>query len=186
MLYCYVSMSSFVLQHQFGLSAQQYSFAFGSMAVGMAVTAAVGTRLVPRHGPGPVVVLGLAVGTAGGAALLAASLAGAPVGVFLLCLLPTVAVVSFVVPGATALALSGRMTQVGAASGVLGVLQFGLGGLVAPLLSTIGTTAPVMAAGMVACAAVGLLVAWRGVRSRPPARGQAARRRRSRSGAPRT
>ncbi|MFF5078271.1 multidrug effflux MFS transporter [Actinoplanes sp. NPDC000266] len=167
MLYCYVEMSSFVLQHDFGLSAQQYSFAFATMAGGMVAAASAGSALVRRKGAGYSLTAGLVVAAAGSSALLAAAVADVPVLVFLAILLPTVSSVSLIVPATTALSLADQDANIGTASGVVGLLQFGVGGMVAPVLSAFGSITVSMAAGMACSAIAGLLVAQ--VAARRPA-----------------
>nr|WP_240974240.1 multidrug effflux MFS transporter [Nonomuraea sp. FMUSA5-5] len=157
MLYCYISMSPFVLQHHFGLTTQQYSLAFATMAGGMVAAAALASVLVRRTSARSALLLGSAVATFAAIVLLLVTLWEAPVWLFLIVLFPTVSSVSMIVPGATALALTNQGTNAGTASGVLGLLQFG-SGLLAPLLSVMGPITTAMAAGMASCATAATLV----------------------------
>ncbi len=159
MLYCYVEMSSFVLQHHFGLSAQQYSFAFATMAGGMVVAASIGSALVRRRGARYSLLAGLIVAAVGATALLVVTVYDVPVLVFLAILLPTVSSVSMVVPAGTALSLVNQDANAGAAAGVVGLLQFGVGGMLAPVLSGSGSITLAMVAGMASCAIAGLVAA---------------------------
>ena len=69
----------------------------------------------------------------------------------------TVSSVSLIMPTSTALALSAHQSRAGAASGLLGLAQFGIGGTIAPLISADGATAILMTASM-AGAVLGALV----------------------------
>ncbi|WP_146060253.1 multidrug effflux MFS transporter [Amycolatopsis sp. CA-128772] len=165
MLYCYISMSPFVLQHHFGLSAQQYSFAFATMAGGMVAAASIASILVRRKGARSALLLGSAIATAGAVLLLVVTVREAPAWLFLIVLFPTVSSVSMIVPGATAMALTNQGSNAGAASGVLGLLQFG-SGLLAPLLSAAGSITTAMVVGMACCATAATLVTVFGTRLR--------------------
>jgi DHA1 family bicyclomycin/chloramphenicol resistance-like MFS transporter len=83
---------------------------------------------------------------------------GAGLPVLLPLLFLTVSTVSLMMPTATALALADQRSRAGAASGLMGLAQFGLGGAIAPLASAGGATAVVMTVSMAASAAAALVV----------------------------
>jgi DHA1 family bicyclomycin/chloramphenicol resistance-like MFS transporter len=66
--------------------------------------------------------------------------------------------VSLMMPTATALALADQRSRAGAASGLMGLAQFGLGGAIAPLASIGGASTVVMTVSMVGSAAAALAV----------------------------
>ncbi len=74
----------------------------------------------------------------GAVALLAAVAAGAALALVLAALFLTVACVGFVMPNATALALADHAEVAGSASALLGVNQFLVGAVVAPLVGIAG------------------------------------------------
>jgi len=114
-------------------------------------------------GPSRLLAVGVAVQAVGAVALLAVVLAHPRgLGLFVVPLFVVVAAVGFVTPNATAVALARHARQAGAASALLGVLQYAIGAAAAPFAGLAGPhTALPMAAVMAALAvgALGLLVA---------------------------
>jgi MFS transporter, DHA1 family, multidrug resistance protein len=159
-LFTYISTSSFVLQDGYGLSAQQFSLVFAGNGVAIVLAGQLSRVLVRRVGPRRLLVAGLAVETAGSAVLVAVALAGAPLAVVLPVLALVVAGNGLVLPNATALAMADAAHAAGTASALVGVGQFAVGGLAAPLagLGATGTLLPMVAV-MCACAALGVLSA---------------------------
>ncbi|GAA1108809.1 multidrug effflux MFS transporter [Kitasatospora arboriphila] len=137
-MFAYISGSSFVLQQVYGLDAQQFSLVFGGNALGLVLLGQLNARLLRSRSPEVMLRAGLAVSASGGAGLLLAVVAG--LGLWAVCgsLLLVVAAVGLVMPNSTALALSGR-DDAGTASALLGLLQFALGGLAAPLVGLGGS-----------------------------------------------
>ncbi|MFG2074999.1 multidrug effflux MFS transporter [Nonomuraea maritima] len=151
-MFGYISGSPFVLQEVYGATPQQYSLIFGLNAFGLTLTAQVGGRLSGRVSPARLVFTGLAIALTGAVLLLTAALTGLGLwgivgGLFVIMLGQ-----GLVMPGAGALALASQPPQVaGSASALLGVLQFALGALSAPLVGLVGAgTAVPMACVMLA------------------------------------
>lgn len=132
-LFVYIGGSSFLLQESYGLSAQQYALAFGLNAAGLIATAQVTARLVARVGARRLLGLGVLQAVAGGLLLLAAVVSDAPVGAVLVALFVTVSSVGVVAPTGAALALADHAAVAGSASALLGVANYLLGSLLAPL-----------------------------------------------------
>ncbi|MBW8485444.1 multidrug effflux MFS transporter [Actinomadura parmotrematis] len=146
-LFTYISGAPFVLEKGHGLSEQAFSLAFGVNSLGILATGALNGRLVGRVPLGRLLAAGLAVVAAGAALLLAAALAGAGLPLMLPALFLVAAGQGLVMPNATALALSGRPQRIaGSASALLGVAQFAIGGLAAPLAHTDTSMAATIAA----------------------------------------
>lgn len=94
----------------------------------------------------------------GGVGLLVAVLAGLGLPVILASLFGVVASVGLVLPNATAMALGGLPSRAGSASALLGVLQFLLGAIAAPLVGISGDGSAVpMAVLMCGLTVAGLL-----------------------------
>ena len=148
MLFSYIVMSPFVLQDEYGLSAQSFSFIFAANSVGLILAGSLSARLVRLFGPAPTLTLGLTAGLTSAAALAASAALGMSLAVLLPLLFITVSTVSLIMPASTALALSAHQSRAGAASGLLGLAQFGLGGVIGPLVSAGGVTAVLMTASM--------------------------------------
>jgi DHA1 family bicyclomycin/chloramphenicol resistance-like MFS transporter len=159
-MFAYISGSSFVLQDVYGMSAQLFALVFGGNAVGIVAAGQLSARLVDRFGPAALLRTGAYVSAGGAALLLVAVLTGAGLPLVLPALFAVVASVGLVSPNATSLALAEHGAIAGSASAVLGVLQFVVGGAVAPLVGIAGTGTPVPMAVVIvalALAAVALL-----------------------------
>lgn len=157
-LFSYIAMSPFVLQTQFGLSAQAFSLVFALNSSGLLLGGFAGARLVRRWGSASTLVVGLAVALLDGMALVLAASVGAALPVLVPLLFLTVSSASLIMPTATALGLAHQGAHSGMASGVMGMFQFGVAGAVAPVVSYGGATALTMAITMAVTAAAALAV----------------------------
>jgi DHA1 family bicyclomycin/chloramphenicol resistance-like MFS transporter len=139
-LFAYISGSPFVLQDIYGLSPQAFSFAFGANGLGLVIGSQVNARLVGRYGPAFLLRRALVVITGAAAALVLVTALG-DLGVWPVIVTTFVVMssLSFVMPNATALALAEHGRVAGTASALLGVTQFLLGGVAAPLVGLGGT-----------------------------------------------
>ncbi|MGY1723273.1 multidrug effflux MFS transporter [Blastococcus sp. SYSU DS0533] len=157
-LFAYLSMSPFVLQGDYGLSVQAYSYVFAGSALGMMAAGQVGAWLVRRRGAAWTLRAGLVVGLALDCALVAAVVLGAGRPLVLALLVAAVSAVSLVLPSASALAVARHRSRAGTATGVLGLVQFGVSGGVAPLIAAGGTSPSLMVSTMACAAACALLI----------------------------
>jgi len=155
-LFTYISLSSFVLQDRFGLSAGEFSAVFAMNSIAIIVGSRVGQLLLRRMSMHTVLGIGLLVMTA---ASLVGS-AGVALHLGLIALLPSlvfaVGPVGIVMPTATALALLRHRRNAGMASAILGSLQYLAGAAVGPLVSVRGATPAAMTAGMAVSAVLAL------------------------------
>lgn len=158
-MFAYIAGATFVLQQLYGLSAQQFSFAFGANALGIVVAGQLGAQLADRWSPQRVLALGLVLNLVGAAGLFVTVLVGLGLPFLLGSLFVMVSALGLVFPTSTALALADHPDRAGAASSLLGLGQYVLGAVVAPLvgLGGQGTAIPlgVVAA---ACSVAGALV----------------------------
>ncbi|WP_051110648.1 multidrug effflux MFS transporter [Longispora albida] len=167
-LFGYISASPFVLQNVYGLSPQQFSYAFAANALAIVVTGQVNGRLARRYSPAALASAGLGATLAGGLLLLAGVLGDLGLPVVLPALIIVVGSMGLVFPNITALALAGHGTQAGTASAVLGTTQYLVGSAVVPLVGLAGDHTAVPMAIVVAslsAAAVGAYVLT--LRNRP-------------------
>lgn len=159
-LFAYISGSSYVLQDVYGLSPQGYSAVFALNSIGIVGCAQLGGRLAHRVGSERLLRIGLVALMAGAAVtvvggLVDVGLVGILPGPFLIAMS-----VGLIFPNALTLAMAEHGKDAGAASAMLGVLQFLIGGLVAPLVGIGGQhTAIPMLVVMAGCAVVATL-AW--------------------------
>lgn len=166
-LFTYISLSSFVLQDTFRLSATEFSAVFALNSTAIIVGSRVSQVLLRRRSTGSVLGIGLA-------AMAAASVAGsltAAVHLGLIGLLPALVVavgsVGVVMPTATALGLLRHRRNAGMASALLGSLQYLAGAAVGPLVSMRGATEGAMTLGMASAAVLALVVWAIAIRTRP-------------------
>jgi DHA1 family bicyclomycin/chloramphenicol resistance-like MFS transporter len=165
-MFAYISGSSYVLQEVHGLSAQQYSAVFGLNAATLVLLSQLSARLVRRTGARALLVAGAAVSFLGGVVLVMAALAGLGLPFVLAGLLLVVGAVGLTAPNATALALEHHGRTAGAASALLGLLQYVLGAVAAPLTGLGGSRTDLpMALTMAGAATVALACALRAART---------------------
>ncbi len=143
-MFAYISGSSFALQGVYGLSPQAYSVVFGANGVGIVLTGQLNGRLVGRVPERALLLSGLLLGVLGGTAVLVSVLTHAPLAVLLVSLFLLVSSIGLVTPNASSLALASHARSAGAASALLGVLQFVVGAMATPLvgLGGPGTAVP--------------------------------------------
>jgi DHA1 family bicyclomycin/chloramphenicol resistance-like MFS transporter len=170
-MFSYISGSPFVLQQHFGLSPQGFSLVFAVNAVGIVVCGQVNGRLVGRIGTDKLLLGGLLASALGGLTLLVVTASGLGLPAILPPLFVVVASIGFVMPNSTALALTDYPMAAGSASALLGVLQFIVGALAAPLVGLGGASALPMAIVIAALGALALVafLVLAGVRPRHPA-----------------
>ncbi|GAA2783348.1 multidrug effflux MFS transporter [Saccharopolyspora taberi] len=171
-MFAYVSGSSFVLQNIYGLSPQTYAIVFGLNAIGLVGAGQINARLVGRvASEARLLVTALCAASAAGAVLVVATLLGLPLPVLLAALFVMISSLGFVMPNTTTLALADHREVSGSASALLGVTQFVVGALAAPLVGMggVGSALPmvlVMFAVVVASTAVFLTLGRRTAASR--------------------
>jgi DHA1 family bicyclomycin/chloramphenicol resistance-like MFS transporter len=129
----YLSGGVFLLEDIHGMSPQAFGFFASANAAVMMATSQVTARLVRRTGPVPLLAVGLALGALAGIGLLVAVLAGAGLWLILPALSLIIATRGLINPNAQALALAEHPDAAGTAAGLIGVLQFSVGGALAPL-----------------------------------------------------
>ena len=166
-MFAYITGSPFVFIEYFGVPAQYFGWLFGANALGLIALSQLNARLVRAHGPTRI-LRGCLLATAGlGLVLIVTGVFGfgfwgVAVPIFLY-----VASLGMILPNATAGALAEQTENAGAASALIGTLQYGLAAVASSLVSHFnnGTpfamTALVGAGGIAAFLALGLLPAKR-------------------------
>jgi MFS transporter, DHA1 family, multidrug resistance protein len=157
----YISVSPFILQNIYGISPQQLGILFGINALGLVIMAQIGGRLVGRVPPHTLLAYGVTAIAIGGTALLVVVLSGIGLVGVLPSLFLIVASLGLIAPNATALALTGTQAA-GSAAALLGVLQFSIGAVAAPLVGMGGTMTAVPMAAAIAAFGVATLVTFLG------------------------
>lgn len=169
-MFAYISGSSFVLQGIYGMSPQSYSLVFGLNAIGLVLAGQVNARVVGRLATESQLLLGaLLTASTAGVVLVVVAMSGSPLPVLLVALFVVISSIGVVMPNATMLALADNQEVSGSASALLGVSQFVVGALAAPLvgLGGVGSAVPmalVMAGVAIAASMVHLALGRRGHR----------------------
>lgn len=160
-MFAYISGSPFVLQGVYGLSPAEFGVAFGVNSIGIVTASQLGRRLLLRYSERRILGTALAFATTAGLALLGASWLELGLAGVLVPLFCVISCIGLVFPTATSLAMANHPDLAGTASGLLGVLQFVLGAVTAPLVGLAGTDTAVPMAAVIAALTVAALLAFR-------------------------
>ena len=166
-MFTYIAGSPFVLEKIYGVSPQVFSLVFAVNSASLVAATQVVHRMVERVGSPALLRFGLFATAAAGAALLPVVLANGRLALVLTCLIVLVTGIGFQVPTSTALALADQGWAAGSASALLGLGQFLIAALVAPLAGIAGQhTAVPMAIVIATLSVAGLAVemAFHGLR----------------------
>ncbi len=173
-MFGYISASPFLLQDRFGLSAQWFSACFALNALGIVAATQVGRLLLRRVSSLWLLSLGVVQGLFGAMLLAVTVAAGWGLAMVLVSLFVMVSAVGFALPHASAIAMDRHRRIAGSASALLGLTQFALGAVTAPLVGLGDPASGVALAGTAVIAtglgALALLVGRSAVGGPGPAR----------------
>lgn len=158
-VFAYVSASPFVIRESYGLTENQFALLFALNGISMVIGSQINARLVRTFLP--LRILRLALPVSATLSLVLVAVAVFDVGGLPGLLAPLwflMGVNAFVMPNASASALSRHGERAGAAAALIGVSQFGVAGLVAPLTGVFGTSATSMALVISGAMITGVLV----------------------------
>lgn len=173
-LFSYLSSSSFLFQLDYQLTPQQYGLLFAVNSLGVVAGVQTASRLAARFGPQWVMAWSTAVLVVAASAIIVTDqldlgLWGTVVPLFFF-----MTGCGFTFPCVQVLALDRHGKAAGTAQSIIGATNFGVAGVISPLVGWIakdaGITATTMASVMVGCAVVGVLSLWLLVRPRTVAR----------------
>ncbi|WP_088287034.1 multidrug effflux MFS transporter [Kineosporia sp. A_224] len=161
-LFIYVSSSSFVLREVFDLTPGQFGLLFGVNSVGLVLGNQVSGLLANRWPAAVMLPRAVGLGLFGAVLVLVAGLTGAlgVVGV-VVPLFVIVFSVGAAMPVASSRAMNAHPERAGAASALLGVLQFAVGGALAPLVGLAGSATVLPLAGLMTACLLGSLLVLR-------------------------
>jgi DHA1 family bicyclomycin/chloramphenicol resistance-like MFS transporter len=134
-VFAYLAGSSFALQGVYRLTPQEYSFVFGINAIATVAGSQITARLVGRFSERTLLRTSLSFAVLCGAGNLWASTASAPLLALLIPLWLQIFFAGMALPNLSSLSLAEYPHMAGAASALVGVIPFAMGGLVGPLLS---------------------------------------------------
>ena len=139
-LFVYVSGSAFVMRNVYGLGATGYGVMFAAHSVALMSGNQLSGRLAGRWPAGTHLAVTLGVALLGAVGLLVEALTGVGgIGAAIGTVVVTVFGVGMSLPLASSITLGGYPERAGAASALLGLVQFAVGGLIAPLVGLVGT-----------------------------------------------
>jgi DHA1 family bicyclomycin/chloramphenicol resistance-like MFS transporter len=133
-MFGYISASPFVLQDGFGLSAQWFSLCFALNAIGIIIATQISRLLLNRTTSYVLLSWGVGQSLVGAILLTVTVLAQWGLVMVLVSLFVMVSAVGFALPHASAIAMDRHRRIAGSASALLGLTQFALGAVTAPLV----------------------------------------------------
>ncbi len=169
-LFSYLSASPFLFQQTHGLDAQQYGLLFAVNSLGVVAGVQVAARLAARFGPQWVMAYSTGVLLIAGIAIIVTDQLGLGLWGTVIPLFVFMTACGFTFPNVQVLALDRHGKAAGTAASVIGATNFGVAGLISPVVGWVskgaGITATTMASVMVGCAAIGVIALWLIVRPR--------------------
>jgi len=170
-LFAYLSSSSFLFQDVYTLSAQEYGLLFGINSIGVVVGVQTSSRLQKHIGPQWIIAGATLVQLVAALAIIALDASGAGLFGIVIPLWFFIAACGFNFPAISALALVRHGHEAGTAASVLGAANFGVAGIISPVVGLFTITNAIPMAGvMVVAIVVAIAVLWLVVRPRtvPP------------------
>ena len=173
-LFSYLSSSSFLFQQGYGFDAQQYGVLFAVNSLGIVFGVQVASRLAARFGPQWVLAVSTAMLVVAASGIIVGDRLGWGLVGTLVPLFVFITACGFTIPCVQVLALDRHGKAAGTAASIVGASNFGVAGVISPLVGWIardaGITATTMASVMVGCAVVAVLALWLVVRPRTVAK----------------
>ncbi|GLV57933.1 Bcr/CflA family drug resistance efflux transporter [Dictyobacter sp. S3.2.2.5] len=155
----YISVSPFILQNLYGVSPQLLGIIFGINALGIVIMAQINSRLIGRFSSQTLLTWGYAIIAAGGIATFVVTISGLGLIGLIPAFLLLASSLGLIMPNATTLALANTRAA-GSASALLGVLQFAIGALVAPIVGLGGSASALPMGASIAAFAIATLVTF--------------------------
>lgn len=166
-LFAYLSASSFLFQDVYGLDPQGYGLLFAANSIGVVIGVQVSSRLAKYFGPAWILAGSTAVLLSSAVAIVVLELAGAGLLGTVIPLWLFITACGFGFPCVQVLALTNHGREAGTAASVLGAMNFGLAGLISPVVGLFGIADAVpMGTVMAITAAVAIASLWFIVRPR--------------------
>jgi len=138
-MFAYIAGAAFVLEDVYGISAQTFSLVFAANSAGLVAFSQLGGRLVGRYGPAVLLRVALYGDAVGAGAAFVVIITHAGLAPLLISLFVMLSFSGMVYPNATAVALAEQEGRLGSASALLGMGQFGVGAVLAPVVGIGGS-----------------------------------------------
>lgn len=145
-MFAYITGSNFVFTHFFGISELDFSILFGVNALGFVIFANVNAKLVQSKDPEKILAVSLMIMFASTLILLINSFLYPNFWLFELSIFTSIAMLGFIAPNTTTLAMARFKEHSGTASALLGMVQFALAGFISFLVGAIDANTPIILA----------------------------------------
>lgn len=166
-LFAYLSASSFLFQEIYAFNPQEYGLLFGINSLGVVLGVQSTARLVKYVAPQWILAVTTAVMASMAVLIVVLDAAGAGLWGTLIPLWFFIAACGFSFPCVQVLALVNHGHEAGTAASVLGAVNFGMAGLISPVVGMLGISSAVpMGSVMLGTAVVSILSLWFIVRPR--------------------
>jgi len=168
-LFSYLSASPFLFQQVYSFSPQQYGVLFAVNSLGIVAGVQLSSALMHRFNVAPqwIIAVSTLVLLTAATAILVLDRAGAGLWGTLVPLWVFIAACGFTFPSVQVIALNAHGHEAGTAASLLGAANFGVAGLISPIVGLLGVgTAVPMSAVMGVTAVVSIVVLWTLVRPR--------------------
>ena len=166
-LFGYLSASPFLFQDVYGLDPQSYGLLFAANSLGVVIGVQVSSRLAKYFGPAWILAGSTAVLLSSAVAIIVLEMAGAGLLGTVVPLWFFITACGFGFPCVQVLALANHGREAGTAASVLGAMNFGLAGIISPIVGLFGIADAVpMGTVMAITAAVAITSLWLIVRPR--------------------
>lgn len=152
-MFAYITGSSFVFTQFFSLSEQKFALLFGANALGFVIFANINARLVLKYESEKILAKALMIMFISTVILLVNAFFHPNFLLFQLSIFTSIAMLGFITPNTTTLAMARFKEHSGTASAVLGTVQFGFAGLISFVVGAINANTPIILA-FVMCACV--------------------------------
>jgi DHA1 family bicyclomycin/chloramphenicol resistance-like MFS transporter len=169
-LFCFISGTPFVVEVVYRVSPSGFSGIFALVEAGIIVCGLITRHFVERVGSARLATIGFIGAACGGIALFVIARLNGSFFLIVIGLFLVVSSVGVVNPTVSALALGDHAVDAGSASGLLGVAQFVMGGLAAPLVGVAGVHSALPMATVIAIMSVAALATFLAFGRRSPDR----------------
>jgi len=164
-LFAYLSSSSFLFQQVYGLDAQQFGWLFAVNSIGVVVGVQASSFLARFIGPQWIIAGAITVLLLSAVTIVVLDASGAGLVGILVPLWFFILACGFTFPATQVLALANHGSEAGTAASLLGALNFGLAGLISPIVGLFGIENAIPMGAIMGCTAlVSLVVLWTVVR----------------------
>ncbi|MEB2802937.1 multidrug effflux MFS transporter [Campylobacter upsaliensis] len=145
-MFAYITGSSFVFINFFGLSERDFGLLFGLNALGFVIFANINAKMVQKIPSEKILFYALIIMLISTLILFVNSLIKPNFWLFELSIFTSIALLGFITPNTTTLAMARFKDHSGTASAVLGTSQFALAGVISFIVSAVGANTPVILA----------------------------------------